>query len=477
MGSSKQKGILVMKFGGTSVGSVDALRQSAQIVAQGAQAWRHVVVVVSAMTGITDALLASAAAAEKGDELAYTAAIDTLQNRHLETIAGLLKEGDARQALEARIVDFIQELRAYCHSIQVMGEVTPRGIDTIAPLGERMNARVFSALLNQMDVRSQAVDASGFIVTDNNFTNAAPLLHLTREKVKNHLRPLIEQNFTPVVTGFIGATESGITTTLGRGGSDYTAAILGDCLDADEVWTWTDVDGVMTADPRIVPSARVIPQLSYSEVGELAYFGAKVLHPKTIRPIIERGIPLWVKNTFNPHLPGTRISSRFQRPRGVLTAITTIRDLSIVNVEGRGMLGVPGIAARTFSAVARQKASVLMISQSSSEQSICFVIPTASAEQVIQSIQDEVALELLRGDIDKVWARDKIEIVTVIGSAMRETPGVSARIFGALGRAGINVIAIAMGSSEFSISLVVTASDANKAVRAIHAEVIEKESV
>ena len=211
-------------------------------------------------------------------------------------------------------------------------------------------------------------------------------------------------------------------------------------------------------------------------MGELAYFGAKVLHPKTIRPIIERGIPLWVKNTFNPDLAGTRVSSEFKRPPGALTAITAIRDLSIVNVEGRGMLGVPGIAARTFSAVARQGASVLMISQSSSEQSICFVIPTASAAQVIASIEQEVALELLRGDIDRVWAQDRIEIVTVIGSGMRETPGVSARIFGALGRAGINVIAIAQGSSEFSISLVVDAADANRAVQAIHSEVIENGS-
>ncbi len=476
MHSSPKKDIVIMKFGGTSVGSIDALRQSAQIVADGARDWRHVVVVVSAMTGITDALLASAAAAEKGDGAASTAAIDGIQKRHFETIAGLLEEGLPRKMLEDQISQFIAELRAYCHSIQVMGEVTPRGMDTIAPLGERMSARIFSALLNQMKVPGRAVDANELILTDNNFTNASPLMVPTRARVNGSLVPLMEQGITPVVTGFAGATESGITTTLGRGGSDYTAAILGDCLDADEVWTWTDVDGVMTADPRIVPSARVIPELSYSEVGELAYFGAKILHPKTIRPIIERGIPLWVKNTFNPEFPGTRISSHFQRPHGILTAITTIRSLSIVNVEGRGMLGVPGIAARTFSAVARQKASVLMISQSSSEQSICFVIPTDSAARVIQSIEEEVALELMRGDIDKVWALDKIEIVTVIGSGMRETPGVSARIFGALGRAGINVMAIAMGSSEFSISLVVAEKDANQAVQAIHSEVIEKES-
>ena len=477
MNSSIKTGILIMKFGGTSVGSVDALRQSAAIVAKGARDWPHVVVVVSAMTGITDALLTAATAAGNGNERIYRASIDVILKRHLDVISDLIDEGELRLALESQITNFVQELRDYCHSIHVLGEVTPRGLDTIAPLGERMNARVFAALLEQIGVNSCAMDASSLIVTDNNFTNAAPLMDLTREQVQTNLLPLMKQGLTPVVTGFIGATESGITTTLGRGGSDFTAAILGHSLDADEVWTWTDVDGVMTADPRIVPGARVIPELSYSEVSELAYFGAKVLHPKTIRPIIERGIPLWVKNTFNPDFIGTRISQQFKRPPGILTAITTIRSLSIVNVEGRGMLGVPGIAARTFGAVARQKASVLMISQSSSEQSICFVIPTDCAAQVIKSVEDEVALELMRGDIDRVWAKDRVEIVTVIGSGMRETPGVSARIFGALGREGINVIAIAMGSSEFSISLVVASTDANKAVRAIHAEVIENGSV
>jgi aspartate kinase len=474
MNPSKKTGILVMKFGGTSVGSMDALKQSAAIVAKGAREWRHVVVVVSAMTGITDALLVSANAAGDGFDRIYRASNDNILKRHLDIIAQLFEEGELRTALEGQITQFVQELRSYCHSIHVLGEVTPRGLDTIAPLGERMNARIFAALLDQMGVCSRAVDASGLIVTDSNFTNAAPLMDPTRARVNKDLVPLLEQGITLVVTGFSGANENGITTTLGRGGSDFTAAILGDCLNADEVWTWTDVDGVMTADPRIVPNARVIPELSYSEVGELAYFGAKVLHPKTIRPIVERGIPLWVKNTFNPDFIGTRISRHYKRPPGILTAITTIRSLSIVNVEGRGMLGVPGIAARTFGAVARQGASVLMISQSSSEQSICFVIPTASAAQVIASIEKEVALELMRGDIDRVWAKDKVEIVTVIGSGMRETPGVSARIFGALGREGINVIAIAMGSSEFSISLVVASTDANKAVRAIHDEVIEK---
>jgi aspartate kinase len=282
----------------------------------------------------------------------------------------------------------------------------------------------------------------------------------------------LDEKVVPVVTGFVAATQDGILTTLGRGGSDYTAAILGDSLDASEVWTWTDVDGVMTADPRIVSNARVIPELSFSEVSELAYFGAKVLHPKTLRPIIERDIPLWVKNTFNPESPGTKVIRTSPSVEGKVTAISTIRDLSLVTVEGRGMLGIPGIAARTFAAVARQGASVLMISQASSEQSICFVIPTQAVPAVIQSIESEMELELSRRDIDRVWAQPEIVIVTAVGAGLRHTPGIAGRIFSALGESGINVIAIAQGSSEYSISIVVAAEDADDAMRKIHQEVI-----
>ncbi|MCK4898901.1 MAG: aspartate kinase, partial [Anaerolineales bacterium] len=245
-----------------------------------------------------------------------------------------------------------------------------------------------------------------------------------------------------------------------------------DCLDADEVWTWTDVDGVMTADPREVPDARVIPELSFNEISELAYFGAKVLHPKTLRPLVERDIPLWVKNTFNPTYPGTQILRSPQAVKGKVTAISAIRELSMITVEGRGMMGVPGIAARTFTAVARQGASVLMISQASSEQSICFVIPANAEASVIQSIEEEMALELTRRDIDRVWAMEDIVIGTAVGAGLRHTPGISGRIFSALGDADINVIAIAQGSSEYSISIVVAAKDADHAMQQIHQEVI-----
>jgi aspartate kinase len=463
---------LVMKFGGTSVGSSEAIRQAVEIVNFSSQEWDRVVVVVSAMRGVTDTLIQSAEMAANGDEASYQSLIGELKAWHQVVIDALISEEGERVALSTLIDEFIGELSAYCHSIHVLGEVTPRGMDTITSLGERMNARVVATALRGNGINAQAIDATELIVTDASFQNAIPLMDGTRTKIRARLEPLLEGKIVPVITGFIGATETGITTTLGRGGSDYTASILGDCLDASQVWTWTDVDGVMTADPRVVPEARVIPELSFSEVSELAYFGAKVLHPKTLRPIIERDIPLWVKNTFNPSVPGTRIIRSSHAVKGKVTAISTIRNLSMITVEGRGMMGVPGIAARTFAAVARQGASVLMISQASSEQSICFVIPTDTADAVIQSIETEMELELARRDIDRVWEQADIVIVTAVGGGLRHTPGIAGRLFSALGKVEINVIAIAQGSSEYSISIVVAAQDADHAMRQIHQEVI-----
>jgi aspartate kinase len=463
---------LVMKFGGTSVGSPEAISQAVEIVSLSSQEWDRLVVVVSAMRGVTDMLIKSAEMAADGDEASYQSLIGDLKARHQVVIDELISDDGERVKLSALIDEFVGELSAYCHSIHVLGEVTPRGMDTITSLGERMNARVLAAALRGNGIKAQAIDATELIVTDASFQSAIPLIDATRTKIRARLDPLLQEKVVPVVTGFIGATATGITTTLGRGGSDYTASILGNCLDASEVWTWTDVDGVMTADPRVVPDARVIPELSFSEVSELAYFGAKVLHPKTLRPIIEREIPLWVKNTFNPSTPGTRIIRSPHTISGKVTAISTIRNLSMITVEGRGMMGVPGIAARTFAAVARQRASVLMISQASSEQSICFVIPSEAAEAVIQSVENEMELELARRDIDRVWEQDDIVIVTAVGAGLRHTPGIAGRIFSALGKEEINVIAIAQGSSEYSISIVVAAQDADHAMRQIHQEVI-----
>jgi aspartate kinase len=464
--------ILVMKFGGTSVGSADAIRQAATIILEQQQTWERQVVIVSAMSGVTDALTQGALGAASGDEREYRSVVADLRVRHYRVVDELLEADGGRARLLATVDEYLDEFASFCRSIHVLGEVTLRAMDAITSLGERINARVLAALLRQSGAQSEAVDSTELIVTDETFQNAVPLIEASRAACATRLVPMLESGVIPIITGFIGAAESGVTTTLGRGGSDYSAAILGDCLDADEVWIWTDVDGVMTADPRIVPDARVIPSLSYGEVGELAYFGAKVLHPRTIRPVVERGIPLWVKNTFNPAFPGTRIDREAKNTPATVKAITAIEGLSLVTVEGRGMMGVPGIAARTFSAVASQGASVLMISQSSSEQSISFVIPTAAVPPVIAAIEAEMALELARNDVDRVWSMDDVVIVTAVGAGMRTTPGVAARVFGALGQGDINVIAIAQGSSDCSVSFVVATEACAEAVHQIHREVI-----
>jgi len=463
---------LTMKFGGTSVGSPEAITRATDIILKYAEEWDHVAVVVSAMSGITDLLINAARSAEEGNEASYREAVATLRTRHHQTVEALITDQADRKELLKTVDAYVDEIAALYHGVHILGEITPRAMDTISSVGERINARVVAALLQQKGITSEAIDATDLIITDDTFQNAVPLMEETQEKIDANLKPVIDQDITPVITGFMGATKSGLTTTLGRGGSDFSAAIIGACLDSDEVWTWTDVDGVMTADPRVIPDARVIPVLAYTEISELAYFGAKVLHLRTIRPVVERSIPLWVKNTFNPDYPGTEIVREAENTPGTVKAVTAIRGMSLVTVEGTGMMGIPGIAARTFSAVASQGASVLMIIQASSEQSICFVIPTISVPQVIQALEDELALELARRDIERVWALDGVVIVTAVGVGMRQTPGVAARIFGAISQKDINVLVIAQGSSDCSISLVLTDDDASAAIHQIHSEVI-----
>ena len=460
--------VQVLKFGGTSVGSAAAISAVVSIVRAAARE-HQVVVVVSAMSGVTDTLIRSAHAAVAGDGQLFDDAALELERKHVAAAQELVSDENELRALEQTVGRVLGEFRTLCHSVQVLGELTPRALDAISSLGERMSAPLVAAALRRAGLRADAFDAAALIVTDDRFGDAAPFMEPTRERVQAQLQPVLQRGAIPVVTGFIGATERGATTTLGgRGGSDYSAAILGAVLDADAVQIYTDVDGVMTADPRIVPMARVIDTLSYEEIGELAYFGAKVLHPKAIRPVIERDIALTIRNTFNPEHPGTAIVRQARVAQGKIKAVTAIRNLSIMTVAGRGMLGVPGVAARTFGAVARVSASVLMISQASSEQSICFVIPSATSGAVLDALHDELRVEVERRDIDGIVAQDNVVVVTVVGAGMRGTPGVAGQVFGVLGQERINIHAIAQGSSECSISLVVDAQDADKAVVKIH---------
>ena len=458
---------VVMKFGGTSVGDGERIAHVANLIADAVQQEDQVVAVVSAMSGVTDALIRAARTAAEGDDTTFRRVKTDLLVRHLIAVDQAVKNG---ASLRDEITAELENLEQLCHSIYVLGECTPRALDMVSSLGERFTARILAATLSHQGIQAEAVDATEIIVTDDNFGAANPLMEPTCQRTRERLMPLLEAGVTPVVTGFIGATETGITTTLGRGGSDYTAALVGRCLDADAVWIWTDVDGVMTADPRIVPDARTLPEISYSEAAELSYFGAKVLHPKTIRPAIERGIPLRIKNTFNPDGPDTLITQEATKDRRPVKAVTAIRGLSMVTVAGRGMLGVPGVAAKVFSAVAQEGISVLMISQSSSEQSICFVVEERSSAQAVAALERAFERELARQDIDRIWANDHMVIIAVVGATVRTTPGIAAKVFGALGRNGVNVISIAQGSSEHNLSLVVADEDADAAVRHIHAE-------
>lgn len=460
---------LVMKFGGTSVGNAAAISALAAITREQLHTWQQVVVVVSAMSGVTDMLLNGAHSAASGDQTSYKEIGARLREKHAAALAELVPNAAAAVATSTAIEQFIDEFELLCHSVGVLGEASPRAIDAISSLGERMSVRLVAAALNAHGTRAEAIDATEIVVTTPHFGTAVPLQPQTREHTRARLLPLLEHGVVPVVTGFIGATEHGATTTLGRGGSDYSGAIVGAALDADEVAIYTDVDGVMTTDPRLSPDARVIPTISFAEMGELAYFGAKVLHPRTIRPVVEHGIPLRIRNTFNPAHPGTLVVSEPVANGRPIKAVTTIKSMSMITVEGRGMIGVPGVAARTFGAVASVGANVLMISQASSEQSICFVIPQNVSAAVVKALEEGLASELARRDVDRIAPRESVVIVTAVGAGMRETPGVASQVFSALAEQKINVIAIAQGSSECSISVVVSSADADAAVRAIHA--------
>ncbi|MEM9773682.1 MAG: aspartate kinase [Chloroflexota bacterium] len=470
---------LVMKFGGTSVGSADAMRQTAELIEKFKADWGSVVVVASAMGSkpikVTDLLLNGSKAALKGNMDEVEALLPQLREIHFEAIESLVPAGDKQKALKTEIDDFLSHYQNICHAISFLGEISPRASDAIGGMGEQMSVRILAAYMGERGTPATAIDATELIVTNANFQNATPLIDETNAKTSARLLPLVSEGVTPIVTGFIGATVDGVTTTLGRGGSDYSGSIIGRAIQAAEVWIWTDVDGVMSTDPRLVPDAQTIPELTYREVSELAYYGAKVLHPRTMRPVMEDGIPLRIKNTFNPDYPGTVIVKEREVGNGNVRAVTAIRDLSLVTIAGRGMLGIPGVAARSFKAVANEEASILMITQASSEQSICFALPDGDAIKVVNALEDEFASEIKFRDIDQIEAKSDMAIITVVGAGMQGQPGVSAKVFSALGGANVNIIAIAQGSSECSISVTVEDSQVAEGIIAIHKMIVTQD--
>ena len=459
---------IVMKFGGTSVGNGERILNVARLVRDYATQGHAIVLASSAMSGVTDTLLRSARRAAEGDAATFVSALEALTQQHLAALERAVGDESMRDILRAQMQERLDEFGNLCRSIHILGELTPRALDMVGSLGERLLVPILAQALRESGAQTEAIETTELIVTDDNFSQASPIMDATRQKSRLRLMPLLQKGVIPVVTGFIGATRQGIITTLGRGGSDYTGTILGNALDADEVWIWTDVNGVMTADPRIVPNAQTISEISYGEAAELSYFGAKVIHPKTISPAAERDIPIRILNTFEPSHPGTRIVRSPQTNGRTARAITAIRGLGQITVEGHGMQGVPGVAGRVFTTVAREGISVLMISQSSSEQNICFIIDANAVEGALSALDKEFELDRMRGNIDRVWAQARIVIVAIVGAGMKGIPGIAANVFGALGEKNLNVISIAQGSSEYNLSLVVDERDANDAMRAIH---------
>ena len=464
--ASFQRPFEVYKFGGTSVASAERIRRVVQLVlAERADVQR--VVVTSALGGVTDQLLKAIeeALARTGG---HEAIVRQLRARHDEAVEALVLP-EERERVEEELDARWRELGELLDGVYLLRECTLRTRDAIGGMGERLSTPIVAAAFRAAGADAVALDASAFIRTDASFGEGNVQFDATRELVTERFAQLAPEQVA-VVTGFIASTDRGVLTTLGRSGSDYTATILGGALRADKVIIWTDVDGVLSADPRLVPDAFTLPELSYREAAELAYFGAKVLHPRTMRPLQRQRIPLYIKNTLNPSAHGTLITEQSTRMEGHVKAVTAIRNVAVVMLEGTGLVGVPGITARALSALADRQISVVMVSQASSEQTLCAVVQSADAARSVAALEDAFELERARGDVSTIYSIPECAVVSVVGDHMRERPGLAGRMFSTLGRSGVNVLAIAQGASETNISAVVRDAEARQAVRALHDE-------
>jgi bifunctional aspartokinase / homoserine dehydrogenase 1 len=458
--------MITMKFGGTSVGDIERLEQVVSIVKSSLSL--RPVIVASAMAGVTNILLDTAQLAVRRGTEQVKANVDALREKHLHVVRAMIKEKGRQAELAGRHSRLLGELSNLYHGVSLLKELSVRSLDAIASFGEILSCLQIAAILNEHGIAAEFADARALIRTDAHFGEAAVDFGVTRDLVRKALLPMVNNAVVPIVTGFISSTEDGLTTTLGRSGSDYTGSIIGAALDCEEIWIWTDVDGVMTADPRHVKGATVLSEISYREAAEMSYFGAKVIHPKTMMPAIEKKIPIRIKNTFNPSHPGTIISHTTSSTDRVVKNVTSIDGLSLLSVEGSGMLGVPGISARIFSALARVRVNVMMISQASSEHNVCIVVPQKDCTQAVKELRTEFNADIARKVIDDIKLENEVSIVAVVGERMRGTRGIAGKTFSAVAQAGVNIVAIAQGSSELNISLVVKQPDAHRAVEAIH---------
>jgi bifunctional aspartokinase / homoserine dehydrogenase 1 len=453
----------ILKFGGTSVGSAKSISTVIEILKKEYQAGEKPVVVLSAMNGVTNLLLSMAEKAAEGED--FNPQLAELETRHFEMVRALLNVQHQNPAFTRLKINF-NHLEELLQGVLTLRELTPKTRDLILSYGERCSTLMISKMAAQYFSEVVFADASELIKTDSEFGNAKVNMELTELLIKGFCNE--NQGKMILVTGFIASNDAGQITTLGRGGSDYTAAIFGSALNASEIQIWTDVNGMMTADPRMVKKAFSLPELTYTEAMELSYFGAKVIYPPTMIPAFMKKIPIVIKNTFDVDFEGTVIRHDCKASSLPIKGISSINDISIINVEGSGMVGKSGFSGRLFSLLAREQINIILITQSSSEHSITFAVDPNHAAKAKRVIEHEFELELLAGKLDHPEIEQHLAILAIVGENMKQTPGISGKLFHALGRNGVNVRAIAQGSSEYNISVIISKHDLAKALNAVH---------
>src|SRR5919198_5469268 len=458
---------LVMKFGGTAVDSPDKVRHVGELV-KSHKKDNEIVCVISAVRGMTDGLLSVAESVRRGDKTSIEEFVKKSAKIHTDIAKGAISNKKLKGEAVASTKKIIRELEDVLGGIVLLGEVTPKSLDYLMSFGERLSTPTVSFALQDIGIKSDYLTGKeAGILTDGNFGEARPLMDTTKLRVSHKLGPMLKQDSVPVVTGFIGADQYGNITTIGRGGSDYTATIIAASIGAEEVWLWSDVDGLMTADPKIVKDAQVLREVSFAEAMEMALFGAKYMHPRALEPVIDTKIPIRIRNTFNVNHCGTIITQNPSKesPK-IVKSVSVIRHTALIDVSGGGMVGAPGTAANIFDTLAKNRVNIMMISQSPSESSISMVVRRDELDKAIMTLD----LNLLGKVVKRVNVNNDVAVIAVVGSGMRGIKGVAARVFNAVANQNVNVIMIAQGSSELNLAFVVNDRDCEQVVRALHDE-------
>ncbi|HET7148661.1 MAG TPA: aspartate kinase [Candidatus Nitrosopolaris sp.] len=457
-----------MKFGGTGVNSANKVKEIANLIKVHQDAKNDIVVVVSAVRGMTDDIFSITDSIKEGQKVSVENFMKKARPIHLDILRNAIADKGLMKKAELVVTQLLEELENVLAGIVLLAEVTPKSLDYLLSFGERLSTPIVSYALQDIGIKSEHLTGREVgILTDSNFGEARPLMDTTKLRVAHKIIPMLTAGIVPVVTGFIGADQNGITTTIGRGGSDYTATIIASSIKADEVWLWSDVNGLMTADPKIVKDAQVLKEVSFAEAMEMALFGAKYIHPRSFFPVIESDIPIRVRNAFNINHLGTVITQTpTKSSQKIVKSISAIRHTALIDVSGGDMAGSPGTASRIFDILAKNRVNIMMISQSPSESSISMVVRKTDLDKATTALE----LNLLGKIIKKVNVNPDVAVIAVVGSGMRGIKGVAARIFGSVARRNVNVIMIAQGSSELNLAFVVNDADCQAVVRALHTE-------